>query len=175
MRGPCRFETGRPFLEFGTDSGHSARVGINGTFIPTFRHDPQSQYVVNFNLIKRKHNIRFGGDFYQMALNQAQAEFITGGFGAQGGFGFDRGITLRCEVVDPVTRSCAKTSSGSRYNSVAAFLIGQASRSGRTLQVPDEYHVRAKLFSVYAPDRWAATDKLSTDYGLRSEDCAVPT
>ena len=39
-----------------------------------------------------------------MALNQAQAEFITGGFGAQGGFGFDRGITERCEVVDPSTR-----------------------------------------------------------------------
>ena len=32
-----------------------------------------------------------------MGLNQAQAEFITGGFGAQGGFGFDRGITERCE------------------------------------------------------------------------------
>ena len=35
-----------------------------------------------------------------MALNQAQAEFITGGFGAQGGFGFDRGITERCEAVE---------------------------------------------------------------------------
>jgi hypothetical protein len=110
-----------------------------------------------------------------VALNQAQAEFITGGFGAQGGFGFDRGITLRCEVVDPVTGSCEKTSSSSRYNSIAAFVIGQASRAGRTLQVPDEYHVRARLFSAYARDRWAATDRLSVDYGVRWEYFPVPT
>jgi len=170
-----RFESGWPTFEFGPDSGDFARVGLNENFMPYFRHDPQSQYVVNFNLIKRKHNIRFGADFYQMALNQAQAEFITGGFGAQGGFGFDRGITLRCEAVDPVTGTCEKTSSGSRYNSIAGFLIGQASRSGRTLQVPDEYHVRARLFSVYARDRWAPTDKLTIDYGLRWEYFPVPT
>ena len=65
--------------------------------MPYYRHDPQEQYVVNFNWIKGKHNVRFGGDIYHQALNQTQAEFITGGFGAQGGFGFDRGIyrTLR--------------------------------------------------------------------------------
>src|SRR5947209_2277203 len=132
--GPRRFESGWPSFEFGPDSGDFARVGINENFMPYYRHDPQSQYVVNFNLIRRKHNIRFGGDVYDMALNQAQAEFITGGFGAQGGFGFDRGITLRCEVVDPATGNCEKISSGSRCTSIAALLIGQASRSGRTLQ-----------------------------------------
>ena len=68
--------------------------------MPYYRHDPQSQYVVNFNWIKGKHNVRFGGDIYDQALNQTQAEFITGGFGAQGGFGFDRGITERCEAVN---------------------------------------------------------------------------
>ncbi len=173
--GPRRFESGWPTFEFGPDSGDFARVGLNENFMPYYRHDPQSQYVVNFNLIRRRHNIRFGGDVYDMALNQAQAEFITGGFGAQGGFGFDRGITLRCEAVDPATGNCEKTSSSSRYNSVAAFVIGQASRAGRTLQVPDEYHVRARLFSVYARDRWTATDKLTIDYGLRYEYFPIPT
>jgi carboxypeptidase family protein/TonB-dependent receptor-like protein len=173
--GPRRFESGWPSFEFGPDSEDFARVGINENFMPYYRHDPQSQYVVNFNLTKRKHNIRFGADVYQMALNQAQAEFITGGFGAQGGFGFDRGITVRCEVVDPVTGNCEETSSSSRYNSIAGFLIGQASRSGRTLQVPDEYHLRARLFSAYARDRWAATDKLTIDYGLRWEYFPIPT
>ena len=94
--------------------------------MPYYRHDPQTQYVVNFNWIKNKHNIRFGADVYHMALNQAQAEFITGGFGAQGGFGFDRGITERCEAVDPATGNCEQTSDSSRYNSIAAFVIGQA-------------------------------------------------
>ena len=80
-----------------------ATVGVNENFMPYFRHDPQSQYVVNFNWLKKTHNIRFGADFYRMGLNHAQAEFITGGFGAQGGFGFDRGVTERCEVVDAAT------------------------------------------------------------------------
>jgi Carboxypeptidase regulatory-like domain/TonB dependent receptor-like, beta-barrel len=169
--GTRAFESGWPTFEF----EDFATVGLNENFMPYYRQDPQSQYVVNLNLLKRKHNIRFGGDIYRMALNQAQAEFLTGGFGAQGGFGFDRGITLRCEVVDPATGNCEQTSRGSRYNSVAAFVLGQGSRAGRTLQVPDEYHVRAWLFSAYARDRWTPTDKLTIDYGTRWEYFPVPS
>lgn len=110
-----------------------------------------------------------------MSLDQAQAEFITGGFGAQGGFGFNRGITERCVSVNAATGNCDQVSSGSLYNSVAAFLIGQASSAGRTLQVPDEYHLQAMLYSGYARDRWNATDKLTIDYGTRWEYFPVPT
>jgi hypothetical protein len=169
--GTRAFESGWPTFEF----EDFATVGVNENFMPYYRHDPQSQYVVNFTVMKKKHNIRFGGDIYHMALNQAQAEFITGGFGAQGGFGFDRGITERCEVVDPATGNCEETSSGSRYNSAAAFIIGQGSRAGRTLQVPDEYHVRAWLLSGYARDRWTVSDKLTIDYGSRWEYFPVPS
>ena len=169
--GPRLFESGWPTFEF----EDFATVGLNENFMPYYRHDPQSQYVTNFTWIKAKHNIRFGSDIYHMALNQAQAEFITGGFGAQGGFGFDRGITMRCETVDPATGNCSNTSSGSRYNGVAAFLIGQAARAGRTLQVPDEYHLQAWLFSGYARDRWTVSDKLSIDYGTRWEYFPVPS
>jgi hypothetical protein len=169
--GTRAFESGWPTFEF----EDFATVGVNENFMPYYRRDPQSQYVANFNLIRKKHNVRFGADIYHMALNQAQAEFITGGFGAQGGFGFDRGITERCEVVDPKTGNCEETSRGSRYNSVAAFLIGQASSAGRTLQVPDEYHVQARLYSGYARDRWTVSDKLTIDYGSRWEYFPVPT
>jgi Carboxypeptidase regulatory-like domain len=169
--GTRQFESGWPTFEF----EDFATVGVNENFMPYYRRDPQSQYVVNFNLMKRTHNIRFGGDIYRMALNQAQAEFITGGFGAQGGFGFDRGITLRCEALDPASGNCEQTSRSSRYNSVAAFLLGQASRAGRTLQVPDEYHIRAWLFSGYARDRWTPTGKLTIDYGTRWEYFPVPS
>jgi hypothetical protein len=169
--GTRAFESGWPTFEF----EDFATVGVNENFMPYYRHDPQSQYVVNFNWVKEKHNVRFGGDIYRMSLNQAQAEFIAGGFGAQGGFGFDRGITERCEAVDPSTGNCEETSAGSKYNSVAAFLIGQGTRAGRTLQVPDEYHVRARLYSAYARDRWTASDKLTIDYGTRWEYFPVPT
>ena len=144
-------------------------------FHAVYRHDPQSQYVVNFNLIKSRHNIRFGSDIYDMALNQTQAEFITGGFGAQGGFGFNRGVTERCEAVNAATGNCQQTSRGSFYNSAAAFVIGQASSAGRTLQVPDVYHLNARLYSSYIRDRWTATDKLTIDYGTRWEYFPVPT
>jgi hypothetical protein len=175
--GPRAFESGWPTFQFveGDDDGDFATIGVNENFMPYYRHDPQLQYVVNFNWLKNKHNIRFGADIYHMALNQAQAEFITGGFGAQGGFGFDRGITERCEVVDPATGNCEQTSDSSRYNSVAGFLIGQAARAGRTLQVPDEYHVRAWLYSLYARDRWTIGDHLTLDFGTRWEYFPVPT
>ncbi len=173
--GPRQFESGWPTFQFEGDNGDFATVGVNENFMPYYRHDPQSQYVVNFNWLKNKHNVRFGADFYHMALNHAQAEFITGGFGAQGGFGFNRGITERCEAVDPATGNCQQTSDGSRYNSAAAFVLGQASSAGRTLQVPDEYHVLAHPYSLYVRDRWAIGDNLTLDYGTRWEYFPIPT
>jgi hypothetical protein len=171
------FESGWPTFQFveGDDDGDFATIGVNENFMPYYRNDPQTQYVVNFNWLKNKHNIRFGADIYHMGLNHAQAEFITGGFGAQGGFGFDRGITERCESVDPATGNCDATSESSRFNSLGAFLIGQAARAGRTLQVPDEYHVRAKLYSLYVRDRWTVGDRLTLDFGTRWEYFPVPT
>ncbi len=58
---------------------------------------------------------------------------------------------------------------------MAGFLIGQAARAGRTLQVPDEYHVRARLYSLYARDRWTIGDNLTVDFGTRWEYFPVPT
>ena len=169
--GPRAFESGWP--EFQVEN--FATLGVPNNFMPYYRHDPQSQYVVNVGWVKSKHDIRFGTDIYRQGLNQAQAEFASGGFGAQGGFHFGRGMTQRCETVDPATGNCDVLSSGSRYNSMAAFLIGQADEAGRTLQVPDEYHIRAWLLSAYARDRWNVTPKLTVDYGLRWEFFPVPT
>jgi len=169
--GPRAFESGWP--EF--DVEDFATLGVPNNFMPYYRQDPQSQYVVNVGWVKSKHDIRFGTDIYRQALNQAQAEFASGGYGAQGGFNFGRGITQRCESIDPATGNCEELSTGSRYNSIAAFLIGQADQAGRTLQVPDEYHIRALLVSAYARDRWNATQRLTIDYGLRWEYFPVPT
>src|SRR6185295_17244803 len=124
--GTRAFESGWPTFS----SADFATIGVNENFMPYYRHDPQSQYVLNFNYIKSRHNIRFGADVYDMALNQTQAEFITGGFGAQGGFGFARGVTERCEAVN-AAGNCQRTSPGSFYNSAAAFVIGQARSAGR--------------------------------------------
>jgi len=150
-----------------------ATVGVDNNFMPYYRNDPQYQYVVNFNWMKGKHNIRFGGDIYRQGLNHQQAEFLTGGYGAQGGFDFNQGITRRCE--DFADGVCNEISEGSRYNTAASALLGLSDYLGRTLQVPEEYHLRAWLFSAYARDRWTVTPKLTMDYGLRWEYFPVPT
>ena len=41
--------------------------------------------------------------------------------------------------------------------------------------MPDEYHVRARLFSTYVRDRWTPGDKLTIDFGTRWEYFPVPT
>ena len=142
--------------------------------MPYYRQDPQYQYVANLNWIKGKHNLRFGGDVYRMSLNEAQAEFLGNAYGAQGGFNFDRGVTSRCEEAAP-GGGCNTVSDNSRPNSFAAFVLGLPSVASRTLQVPDEFHINARLISVYARDRWNVTPKLTLDYGLRWEYFPIPT
>jgi hypothetical protein len=167
--GTRQFETGWP--EFDVDGFNS--YGITNNFMPYFRRDPQQQYVANLNWTKGTHNIRFGTDIYHQSVNHAQAEF-TGTYGAQGGFNFGRGVTLRCEEITE-DGTCNSVSDDSRYNSFAAFVLGLPDQRGTTLQVPDVYHIQAWLFSWYARDRWTVTPKLTLDYGIRWEYFPVPT
>jgi carboxypeptidase family protein/TonB-dependent receptor-like protein len=165
--GPRTFESGWPEFEFkGADD--YATLGVDNNFMPYYRHDPQYQYVANLSWVKGKHNLRFGTDLYHMGLNEAQAEFLGNAYGAQGGFNFDRGPTLRCEE-GASGGGCNQTSDSSRSNSFASFMLGLPTVNSRTLQVPDEYHVGVWLISTYARDRWNITPKLTLDYGVRWE------
>jgi len=165
--GPRAFESGWPEFEFNGADDY-ATLGVDNNFMPYYRHDPQYQYAANLSWIKGKHNLRFGTDLYHMGVNEAQAEFLFGAYGAQGGFNFERGPTLRCEQ-GAAGGGCNRTSSDSRSNSFAAFMLGLPTVASRTLQVPDEYHVGVWLISTYARDRWNITPKLTLDYGLRWE------
>ncbi|MFN7923129.1 MAG: TonB-dependent receptor [Bryobacteraceae bacterium] len=155
------FESGWP--TFAVDS--YSNIGTNDNFMPYYRRDPQYQYVSNFNWTKRAHNIRFGFDLYRQHLNQNQAEFVGGTtFGAQGGFNFGGGPTL------------VRGGPGSnQFNSYASFLLGLPTLFGKTYQAPDEFNLRAWLYSFYARDRWNVTPKLTIDYGVRWEYFPVPT
>src|SRR6185503_2885171 len=137
--GPRAFESGWPEFQF-NQGDDFATLGVPTNFMPYYRQDPQYQYVGNLSVIKGKHNLRFGVDVYHMALNEAQAEFLGGAYGAQGGFNFERGPTLRCEEAAP-GGGCNQVSDDSRGNSFAAFMLGLPTVASRTLQVPDEYHV----------------------------------
>ena len=73
--GTRRFESGDAGFAI---SGFEA-FGNQDTVLPYFRHDPQFQYVANFNWTKGTHNIRFGFDIYRLALNHTQPEFPSAG------------------------------------------------------------------------------------------------
>jgi hypothetical protein len=170
--GTRRFESGWPQF----DIEGFATLGIVNNFMPYYRHDPQSQYVANFNWMKGKHNIRFGTDLYRMALNHTQAEFLGTAYGAQGGFDFAEGPTRLCEALAPDgTCASVSVSSTSRFNSMGSFLLGLPAFASRTLLVPDVSRLRAWLMSAYVRDRWNITPKLTADYGLRWEFLPVPT
>jgi len=170
--GSRKFESGWPEFDFnGTDD--FATIGIDNNFMPYYRHDPQYQYVANVNWIRGNHNIRFGADIYRQGLNQTQAEWIGGGsfFGSQGGFDFGQNVTALCQ--DPP--ACDVGTTANRANSFASFLLGLPDQASRTFQVPDEYTIRASLYSAYIRDRWNVTPRLTFDYGIRWEMFPYPT
>jgi hypothetical protein len=159
--GTRRFEGGWPRFQITS----FATLGINEDYMPYYRSDPQYQYAANFNWTKRAHSIRFGFDLYRQDLNQAQPEAVGGAFhGASGGFQFTGGPT-----------STRGGPSANRYNSFAAFLLGVANNTGKTILVPDEYNMRMALYSLYVRDRWNVSPKLTLDYGVRWEYFPIPT
>jgi hypothetical protein len=159
--GTRRFESGFPRIEI---NGFNT-LGTQDNFMPYYRRDPQFQYVLNGNLTKGRHDIRFGLDFYFQQMNHTQAE-VEGGIpaqGAQGGFRFEGAVTA--------LRGAA---SANQYNHFGAFMLGLPFRRGRNLQVDDEYSTRAQLYSLYLRDRWSVTPKLTLSYGLRWEHFPFP-
>jgi len=163
--GARRIEGGWPRFQFAPGGGGLTNIGISEDFMPYFRRDPQYQYVLNFNWTRGAHSIRFGTDLYSQHLNHSQPE-IAGGVafhGASGGFRFDGGPT-----------ALRGGPSLNAYNTYAAFLLGLPVNRGRIDQVPDEYALRARLYSFYVRDRWNATRKLTINYGLRYEYFPFP-
>jgi Carboxypeptidase regulatory-like domain/TonB dependent receptor-like, beta-barrel len=168
--GTRNFESGWPEFDIeGFDT-----IGQVDNFMPYYRKDPQKQYVANFNWLKGPHNVRFGFNMYTQGLNQTQAEDLSGGYGAQGGFNFGQAVTALCSTPG-ANGACDSTTDTSEYNGAAAFLLGLPTNLGRNYQIPDAFHVNANLYSFYARDRWNITKKLTADYGVRWEYYPMPT
>jgi hypothetical protein len=158
--GSRRLEGGWPRFQISS----FATLGINEDYMPYYRRDPQYQYAANFNWTRGTHSLRFGVDLYRQHLNQAQPEAVGGAFhGASGGFQFTGGPTT--------TRGGP---SANRFNSFAAFLLGTANNTGKTILTPDEYKLRMALSSLYIRDRWNVTPNLTLSYGVRWEYFPIP-
>jgi hypothetical protein len=157
--GKRRFEGGWPrFVISGFNN-----LGVQDSFMPYERRDPQFQYVANMNWTKGRHQIRYGLDFYRQDLNHLQAEFAGQNHGAQGGFTFTGGAT---QIRNGPTASS--------YNSYASFLLGAVNNYGTTYQVDDVYTTKTQFFTAFIQDTWQMNPKLTVNYGLRYLNIPMP-
>jgi hypothetical protein len=164
------FENGWPRFAI---SGFS-NLGVQDTFMPYYRNDPQWQYVANFNWTKRSHSIRFGLDFSRVTLNHTQAEFIGGAAQpGSGGFNFGSGPTQLCEATNS-SGACSRFSQSNLYNSFATFLLGYTTGHGRTLLVDENIIFKSQAYSLYFRDQWQVTPKLTLTLGTRWEYYPMP-
>ena len=158
--GPRPFEGGWPRFSV---SNYTVMGAQGNGSRPFYNRDPRQQYVGNATWTRGAHSIRFGADSSFQQINHTQVEFVGALHGASGGFTFAGG---------PTTLSGGPSSN--QFNSWAAFLLGAPTGIGRTLQVPDEYNVRASMHSLYIRDQWQVNRKLTLSLGTRWEYFPMP-
>jgi hypothetical protein len=158
--GPRFFEGGWPRFAVSSYTTMGAQGGLTRPF---FNRDPRTQMVANASWTKGSHSVRFGFDSSRQQINHTQVEFVGATAGPSGGFTFSGGAT-----------QLSGGPAANQFNSWASFLLGLPSAMGRTLQVPDEYNVRASMHSLYVRDQWQVSRKLTLSYGTRWEYFPMP-
>ncbi|MGH9852040.1 MAG: TonB-dependent receptor domain-containing protein, partial [Blastocatellia bacterium] len=171
--GPRDFEAGWPRFRI----NGFANIGVQDSFMPYYRNDPQWVYVANFNWTQKNHNIRFGFDFARQTLNHLQAEWNGGGNAepGSGGFQHGQGPTQRCLRLNSAGTSCAQFEAGNNWNSFATFLLGYHTNAGRTLLVEPPIIYKSKAYSFYLRDGWQVRPNLTLTLGTRYEYYPMPS
>ncbi|MBO0799226.1 MAG: TonB-dependent receptor, partial [Blastocatellia bacterium] len=163
--GPDPRESGMPAINF-SDSSYSS-LGNTESWNPLFRNDQSFTFNTNASWMKGKHEIRFGFDYMHHLMNHWQPEL---GEGPRGAFTFAAGVTaLNPQALADTVGFQDGTPSFENYqNSLAAFLLGTPSETGKSSQYI-KMTSKENVFGLYARDRWRVTPKLTLSLGLRWE------
>ena len=120
---------------------------------PVTRHEFVYTFSTNVTKVAGKHEIRSGFDFVKLGLDHWQPEVNN----PRGQFSFGGGIT-----------GTPGYASVGGFNSYAAFLLGQVSSFGKSVQF-EEMTTNEDQYGLYINDRWQVNDKLTVNAGLRWE------
>ncbi len=142
-------------------------IGNSEGWNPVARNDQSYLLNVNANKIKGNHDIRFGLDLMHHLMNHWQPEL---GCGPRGCFGFGNGITALnpSAIRDSVGFTGGTPSFENSWNSMAAFMLGAPSSSGKSPQFIKMTSFE-NTWGLYIRDRWRVTPKLTLNLGLRWE------
>ncbi len=135
-------------------TGMSA-LGNESGWTPVWRKEVSYTASVNLTKVRGRHEVRTGLDFVRLTLDHWQPEVGN----PRGSLTFGSGITG--------TPGYTATGVGA-WNSYAAFLLGQMSNYGKSVQF-EEMTGRENQFGLYASDRWQVNEKLTLNLGLRYE------
>ncbi len=161
--GPDPRESGMPAFYFSDYSTLGNAEGWN----PLWRNDQSYTFNTNASWLKGKHEIRFGFDFMHHLMNHWQPEL---GDGPRGAFTFGSGVTALnpAALKASVGFKSGTPSFENGWNSLAAFLLGAPSSSGKSSQFIKMDSLENQ-YALYIRDRWRATSKLTLNGGLRWE------
>jgi hypothetical protein len=162
--GPDRLQGGLPSFQI---SGWS-NLGNDNTGNPFQFRD--NQYSASLNLQKALggHMLRLGGEYLNQQINHFQPQ--GGAFQTvRGTFVFSGQSTMLQGASAPAD---------SRFNSWAAFLLGQpsgANSAGKVEQLVNPNSIYETTWAAYLQDTWQVTRSLTISAGLRWERYSWPT
>ena len=136
------------------NTGMSA-LGNDAGWTPVWRKEVSYTASLNLTKVQGRHELRSGFDFVRLTLDHWQPEVGN----PRGTLSFNSAITG--------IPGFSQTSVGT-WNSYAAFLLGQMSGYGKSVQF-EEMTGRENQFGLYLADRWQVNENLTLNLGLRYE------
>jgi outer membrane receptor protein involved in Fe transport len=130
-------------------------LGNNAGWTPVWRKEVSYTASLNLTKVHGRHELRTGFDFVRLTLDHWQPEVGN----PRGTLSFSSAIT----GLPGFSQSRVGT-----WNSYAAFLLGQISSFGKSVQF-EEMTGRENQYGLYATDRWQVNEKLTLNLGLRYE------
>ncbi len=151
--------SGIPGFTFTTYTG----LGNTTTSSPFLFRDMVYTGAANATYSRGGHSIRFGTEYLHNQINHFQAGSATAvSSNPRGSFTFSGGATTQ------------SGGSSNNINSIADFLLGQATTYNKSIQVANPLTLRFSSFAFYVQDTWQASHKLTLNYGMRYEYYPLP-